>query len=499
MGCIEQRYFNSKSRLNSKAYCALQLSFMAMDQKTKSLLEKKDVVLVKPAEPTPNEVLSLSTMDSDYNLEILCQTLYVYQANNIHENGGKSSCSEKDPSLLLKQALSRALVYYYPLAGKLKRQTDDGMLQITCTGEGVPFLEAKSNELLSSFNYFDGINVVEIGKQFVFDCPTDSQYGYHPLVIQVTKFSCGGFTIGMGLSHSVCDGFGAALFFRTLTELASGKLEPTVKPVWERERLVGKPYNLQELHHHLGLVSSSPYLPAKVISHACFNVDVESIKNLKNHLTEENKKNKNQTPFENFTTLEVLGAYVWRSRYRALKQSADGNTRLCLAMGIRNLMKPSLSKGYYGNAFISANIDLLGKDLDNEPLSKVAILIKQSKKKSSTNDNIRESLDLLETMRRQKMKIETNGAALILTDWRQLKLLEEDDFGWKTCVNMIPLPWQMFGYIDLCIFMPPSRVNICNAKEGGVRVLVSLPEPAMDRFKEEMAALKVVQDYNNIV
>lgn len=66
-------------------------------------------------------------------------------------------------------------------------------------------------------------------------------------------------------------------------------------------------------------------------------------------------------------------------------------------------------------------------------------------------------------------------------------------------MNMIPLPWQMFGYIDLCIFMPPSRVNICNAKEGGVRVLVSLPEPAMDRFKEEMAALKVVQDYDNIV
>lgn len=487
---------------------------MAMHQKTKSLLEKKDVVLVRPAEATPTEVLSLSTVDSDYNLELFCQTLYVYQANNpsssinsknliLHEieNGGKS-CSEKDPASLVEEALSRALVFYYPLAGKLRRQTDDGMLQITCTGEGVPFLEATANERLSSFNYFDGIDV-ETGKQFVFEWPTDSHYGYHPLVIQVTKFSCGGFTIGMGLSHSVCDGYGAALFFRTLTELASGKLEPTVKPVWEREKLVGKPKQdaliLLHRHHHLvdkasgGLVSSSPHLPATVTSHACFNVDVESIKNLKTRLTKENNKNDNQIPVENFTTVEVLGAYVWRSRYRALKQSADGKVRLCLAVGIRNLMKPSLSKGYYGNAFISTNTELLGKDLDDEPLSKVAILIKQSKKTVSTNENIRDSLDLLEAMRRQKMKVENN---LILTDWRQLKLLEEeDDFGWKACVNMIPLPLQMFGHVDLCIFMPPSRVNR-NAKEGGVRVLVSLPEAAMDRFKEEMAALEVVEDYN---
>ena len=57
---------------------------------------------------------------------------------------------------------------------------------------------------------------------------------------------------------------------------------------------------------------------------------------------------------------------------------------------------------------------------------------------------------------------------------------------------MVPLPWNMFGYVDLCIFMPPCRINA--SMKGGVRILVALPEAAMNRFEEEMAALKIISD-----
>ena len=61
---------------------------------------------------------------------------------------------------------------------------------------------------------------------------------YDPLALQVTKFACGGITIGMAHSHSVADGVGAAQLFRAMIELASGKTpQPSVIPVWERERL----------------------------------------------------------------------------------------------------------------------------------------------------------------------------------------------------------------------------------------------------------------------
>ncbi|KAK3024363.1 hypothetical protein RJ639_043267 [Escallonia herrerae] len=454
---------------------------MAANLQKTPLLLRKDVLLVKPAKPTPSDVLSFSTIDNDLNLELLCQTLYVYQSN-------ASNCVVKpDPALVLKDALCRVLVDYYPLAGKLKRK-EDGKLEITCTADGVPFLEVTANCELSSLRYFDGIDV-ETAKLFVFDWPAEGSIGYHPLVLQVTKFACGGFTVGMGLSHSVCDGLGAAQFFRAMAELASGKSEPTVKPVWERERLVGTVnQGPVRLPIDKGSLATSPFLPTTDLLHGCVNVHADSIKRLKTTLQREVG---NEVPNEScsFTTLEILGAYVWRSRFRALKQNSNGKTAFCLAMGIRHLLNPPLPAGYYGNAFQSANAVLTGRDLNEWPLSRVAKMIKESKKVASDTNYIWSSINILETLRHHKMKIETGGECTVLTDWRNLGLFEEVDFGWKASANVIPLPWNMFGYVGLCIFLPPCRMD--SAMKGGVRVLVTLPRAAMPKFKEEMDALNV--------
>ncbi|KAA8549479.1 hypothetical protein F0562_001163 [Nyssa sinensis] len=296
---------------------------MANHHITPFFLEKKDVVLIKPSKPTSPCVLSLSTIDNDHNLELITQTIYVYQASVNSTNGS-------DPACVIEEALSKVLVYYYPLAGKLKRNSD-GKLRINSNEDGVPFLEATANCELSSLRSLDGIDV-ETAEQFVFDWPCDGDGGYHPLVLQLTKFSCGGFTIGMGLSHSVCDGFGAALFFRAIAELASGKSEPSVKPVWERERQVVKPSQdpIQFVVVKASL-AASPYLPTNELFRECFNVSCESIRKLKMVLM---KESENEVLNENlsFTTLEVLGAYVWRSRAMALKLNPDGKTHFCLAL-----------------------------------------------------------------------------------------------------------------------------------------------------------------------
>ena len=80
----------------------------------------------------------------------------------------------------------------------------------------------------------------------------------------MTKFACGGFTIGTALTHAVCDGFGVAQIIHALTELAAGKKEPTVKPVWQRERLLGQFDNeLAKVPggHITSLLATSPYIP----------------------------------------------------------------------------------------------------------------------------------------------------------------------------------------------------------------------------------------------
>uniref|UniRef100_A0A7N2KNJ9 Uncharacterized protein n=1 Tax=Quercus lobata TaxID=97700 RepID=A0A7N2KNJ9_QUELO len=73
-------------------------------------------------------------------------------------------------------------------------------------------------------------------------------------------------------------------------------------------------------------------------------------------------------------------------------------------------------------------------------------------------------------------------------DWRQLGLLDID-FGWKVPINIVPVPMNMIGYEDLCMFLPPS--NVYPSKKDGVRVFISLPRSAMAKFKEEMDALKI--------
>ncbi|KAK1397400.1 spermidine coumaroyl-CoA acyltransferase-like [Heracleum sosnowskyi] len=440
------------------------------------LIHKKDVILVKPAEPTPFEVLSLSTIDNDRTIEVLYQTVYAYKMNSL---------TSLDPAMVIKEALSKVLVYYYPLAGKLKR--DDGKLRITCNADGVPFLEAYADCELSSLNYLDGIDS-GMAKLLAFDWPSESECGYHPLLLSVTKFSCGGFTIGMVLSHSVCDGFGAAQFYKAMAELASGKSEPMVKPVWERERLVGAASKDPILPPiDMSTLANSPFLPSTVIAQESFYLSGETIGKLKMSFLRELEK----TEDANFTTVEILGAYVWRSRSRALQLTPNGKTMFSMVMGIRNVLNPPLDAGYYGNAFFcSSDLVLTVRDLNELPLSKVAKLIKESKKAlTSSTDFVPKTLDNLETIIQQKVDVEiSDGACMELTDWRQLGLMEEVDFGWKEMVNMVPLLWNNFS-TNLCMFLPPCKVDSSMKTKGGVRVLVTLPKAAMAKMKEEMECL----------
>ncbi|QCD77858.1 shikimate O-hydroxycinnamoyltransferase [Vigna unguiculata] len=454
------------------------------NMKTPFVLDMKDVVIVKPSKPTPSELLSLSTIDSDPVLNILCQTIYVYKANLDSPNG------QPDPAQVIKEALSKVLVYYYPLAGKIVT-CDDGKLGINCNADGVPFLEATANCELSSLHYLEGIDVPTAQKLVINNDNKPSQDENHALAFMVTKFLCGGFTIGMGLSHSVCDGFGASQFFRALAELACGKSEPSVKPVWERERLVGTLLK-EPLQFPIDETSRavSPFWPSDEISHECFNFNAKSIERLKMELMKESDDVK-----ESLTTVETLGAYVWRSRARALELNSDGKTMLCLAVGVRRLLDPPLPEGYYGNAFVGSYVVQTVKELDERPLSEIVKLIKESKKLPSNNEYIRNTINMLETVRQRNIRIEGTCASVVLTDWRQLSLLEEVDFGWKGSVNIIPVPWNMLGYVDLCLFLPPS--NLDPSLKAGVRVFVSLPKASMPKFREEMEALKLTRADEN--
>ncbi|CAL5202618.1 unnamed protein product [Lathyrus oleraceus] len=457
---------------------------MAFQEETLNL-QMKDFVLVKPSNSTPSCILSLSTIDNRDIYNNLCQTVHVYRSSPIHD-----SDSSFDIFHVLKEALSKALCYYYPLAGKLVESADDGKRRVHCNPNaenyGVPFLEATANCTLSSLHYLDN-NDLEIAKYLVLD-PQDKSY---PLVFKVTKFLCGGFTIGMGVLHAVCDGFGASQFLKSIVELSRGRTEPSVIPVWERERLVGSITKQPFPESPMNNVAFSPFLnetSSTVIKKYCFKVEGEMIRRLKMSLRKENEN-------LGFTTFEALAGFVWRSRARALKLNNNGETMLSVLVGMRRNLKDfePLPKGYYGNSCVDANLVLKVSELNERPLYETVKLIKETKNVGSTSEYVKNSIDTWETNGKESLKMKSGGAVTVLTEWRHLGFLNENvEFGGNEVVNVVPAPCNLFASVDMSIFTSSNKFDDENdpSMKGGVNLFTSLPVDAMPRFKEEIESLR---------
>ena len=78
------------------------------------------------------------------------------------------------------------------------------------------------------------------------------------------------------------------------------------------------------------------------------------------------------------------------------------------------------------------------------------------------------SLRMLERFRQLDIKFKADVTIMILTDWRQLGFLDNVDFGRMESVNMITLPWNVIGYVDMCVLLPPTSQVDASIK-GGVR------------------------------
>ncbi|KDO44968.1 hypothetical protein CISIN_1g035497mg [Citrus sinensis] len=121
-------------------------------------------------------------------------------AGNLHNLNNPSSSPpilrEKDPVKVIKEAISEALVYYYPFAGRIK-QGPNRKVMVDCNGEGILFLK-------------------------------------------VTRLMCGGFTLAIHFNHTMCDELGLVQFVKTIQEMARGSNTPSLFPVSQRERLCAR-------------------------------------------------------------------------------------------------------------------------------------------------------------------------------------------------------------------------------------------------------------------
>ena len=103
----------------------------------------QESTLVPPAEEAPQRRLWNASAD------LIHPNLHTTSVYFYRPDGSDNFFDTK----VLKDALSRALVPFYPIAGRLKRD-DGGRIEIDCNGEGVLFVEAESDGVVDDFGDF---------------------------------------------------------------------------------------------------------------------------------------------------------------------------------------------------------------------------------------------------------------------------------------------------------------------------------------------------------
>ncbi|KAJ0972444.1 hypothetical protein J5N97_020403 [Dioscorea zingiberensis] len=405
--------------------------------------------LIVPGQPTPSGRLSLSWIDRYPTHRGLVETLHVFQHGH-------------QPALVIKRALSRVLVPYYPLAGRLVKSESDE-LEVDCTADGVLFIEAVANFTLEDVSYLE--LPLMISKDEILPSPLPkNEKAFHALVMmQVTQFKCGGFVIGHRGNHAIWDGLGSAQFIKAIADIAKGQEQLKIEPVWCRE-LLPTPQSLPQ-----GLSPPPKYTPD--LSPAIIKFSPSHVNRMKHHII-------NQLGRQ-CSTFDVLTAKIWQSRARAMHADPHVNLHLLLSMSIRHIL-PQVPPGFYGNCIHLVTLTMQSSKLVNEPLHELVKMIKDAKN--------RLPVDYFEWIK-GNVKIDPSSMgssyeSMVVTDWTRLGFLEAD-FGWGNPSHFFPVVSDDQKFPSCLILRAP-------APEQGFRLMAQcVKKEDFGLFHDEMMDFKL--------
>lgn len=130
--------------------------------------------MVRPASETPQHGLWNSNVDLVVP-RMHTPSVYFYRPNGSHNFFDTN---------ILKEAMSRALVPFYPMAGRLRRD-EDGRIEINCNSNGVLFVDAVSETEVDDFGDF--APSMELNQLIPKIDYTEDISSYPLLVVQVNK------------------------------------------------------------------------------------------------------------------------------------------------------------------------------------------------------------------------------------------------------------------------------------------------------------------------
>lgn len=136
-------------------------------------VKRNDPVLVSPEKETETGFYFLSNLDQ--NIAVIIRTIYCFKSS---EHGNEKAGE------IIRNALGKVLVHYYPLAGRLAISTE-GKLAVNCNGDGAVFVEAEADCEMNEIGDTTKPDPESLGK-LVYDIPgAKNILDIPPLVAQV--------------------------------------------------------------------------------------------------------------------------------------------------------------------------------------------------------------------------------------------------------------------------------------------------------------------------
>ncbi|KAJ1289721.1 hypothetical protein BS78_02G186100 [Paspalum vaginatum] len=424
--------------------------------------------LVAPSEPTPRRALWLSNLDlaarNGYT-----PTVYFFR----RPSGG---CGDRPPDFfsadVLRAALARALVQFYPFAGRL-RAGRGGRAEIDCNAAGSLFVAARSEAALDDFEGFapsKAMNDMFVPKY-------DSAGPDAPLLLlQVTFFRCGGVALGTAMHHFVIDGRSAFHFIRTWAGIARGDTAAVVPPSLDRTPLRARPLQavlFDHTHEYGGRTSAAAARTGHIkpeYASAILLVTGAQAAALRARAGA-------------VSTFRALVAHIWRCACAARALAPDAESRLYTMVDMRARLSPPLPDTFFGNAVVRTSVSARVGDLLTNPLGFGARRLLGAT--GHGDEYARSLLDYLETADLAALP----RGGLPATDLRVISWLGmpsyDADFGWGEPALLAPALMYYTGFVYLLS---------CPGKCGDVAVAAALEPERMARFKElffeELATLE---------
>ncbi|GAA0160925.1 acetyltransferase [Lithospermum erythrorhizon] len=435
--------------------------------------------IIKPCEPTPNTKIPLAEWD---------QIGYISHIPTIHIYKPSPNFPQNTQIENLKDSLSKILVPFYPLAGRL-HWTTRGRLEIGCDATGVEFIVSETGSRLEELGEFSTCQ--EIHKLSPNIDYKNTPFEEIPLMfVQITIFQCGSITVCPALSHAVIDGRGASYFLNEWAKVARGE-QLDVEPLHDRTVMkAGEPPSSNPTPLDFNPLLPPPLLIGETNDKeerkketivAMLKLTKNQVEILKNRANEEKIDGKSR-PFSRY---ETITGHVWKCASKARGHKPEQETGLGISVDIRRRMKPQIADNYFGKATIDVVAEGCSGELVSRTLSYACSRVREAIDKV-TNEHINMTIDFWKNQEDLKMfqdlealKGEEEGPFygnpnLGVTSWLTLAF-HGLDFGWGNEVYMGPITHDFDG--DFILFPDHDE-------DGGLILRACLQTPHMEVFKK---------------